>query len=216
MTPFLLAATALTLAALLPLAPSLLGTIPVKGPRAWRTAAALGLALPLAAGLLYAQLGRPDALNPPPPAAPANPVQQMVQRLADRLKGTPDDADGWALLARAYEQLGHPQDALPAYEQLERLRPDDAQVLSQHAVTLAMVKGEGLAGEPEALLQRAIKLDPRHVPTLALLGSAAVERNDVPAAIGYWRRVLAEVPPDGDIATSVRDNIARAANGNHQ
>lgn len=207
MTLFLLAATALTLAALLPLAPSLLGTIPVKGPRAWRTAAALGLALPLAAGLLYAQLGRPDALNPP--AGPANPVQQMVQRLADRLKRAPDDADGWALLARAYEQLGRPQDALPAYEQLERLRPDDAQVLSQHAVTLAMVKGEGLAGEPEALLQRAIKLDPRHVPTLALLGSAAVERDDVPAAIGYWRRMLAEVPPDSDIAASVRDSLAK-------
>lgn len=214
MTLFLLAATALTLAALLPLAPSLLGAISVKGPRAWRTATALCLALPLTAGLLYAQLGRPDALNPP--AAPANPIQQMVQRLADRLKGAPNDPDGWALLARAYEQLGRPQDALPAYEQLERLRPDDAQVLSQHAVTLAMVKGEGLAGEPEALLRRAIKLDPRHVPTLALLGSAAVERDDVPAAIGYWRRVLAEVPADGDIATSVRDNIARAEKGNHR
>ncbi|MFX7887164.1 tetratricopeptide repeat protein, partial [Acinetobacter baumannii] len=74
----------------------------------------------------------------------------MVQRLADRLQRSPDDADGWALLARAYEQLGRPQDALPAYAQLERLRPDDAQVWSQHAVTLAMVKGEGLAGEPEA------------------------------------------------------------------
>ncbi|MDP1293766.1 tetratricopeptide repeat protein, partial [Klebsiella variicola] len=81
---------------------------------------------------------------------------------ADRLQRSPDDADGWALLARAYEQLGRPQDALPAYAQLERLRPDDAQVWSQHAVTLAMVKGEGLAGEPEALLQRALAVDPRH------------------------------------------------------
>jgi cytochrome c-type biogenesis protein CcmH len=207
MTPFILAAAALTLAALLPLAPALLAS---NGPRAWRTAAALGLALPLAAGLLYAQLGRPDAITPPPPEAPLiNPVQQMVQRLADRLKTAPDDADGWALLARAYEQLGQPQDALPAYAQLERLRPGDAQVLSQHAVTLAMVKGEGLGGAPEALLQRALKLDPHHVPTLALLGSAAVERDDVAAALGYWRRVLAEVPPDSDVAASVRDSIAK-------
>jgi cytochrome c-type biogenesis protein CcmH len=191
---FILAATALTLAALLPLAPAL-----VNGrdtPRAWRTVATLGLALPLAAGLLYAQLGRPDALNPAPAAAPTNPVQQMVQRLADRLKGAPDDPDGWALLARAYEQLGRPQDALPAYAHLERLRPNDPQPLSQHAVT-------------PALLQRALKADPKHVPSLALLGSAAVERGDVAAAVGYWRRVLAEVPADSDIAASVRDNIAR-------
>jgi cytochrome c-type biogenesis protein CcmH len=203
-TLFVLAAAALTVAALLPLAPALLGSAPT--PRAWRTTAALGLALPLAAGLLYAHLGRPDALDPPPPA---DPVQQMVQRLADRLQRTPDDADGWALLARAYEQLGRPQDALPAYEQLERLRPTDPQPLSQHAVTLALANGSGLAGEPEALLQRALKLDPRHMPTLALLASAAVERDDVAAALQHWRRMLAEVPPDSDTAASIRDSIAK-------
>ncbi|WP_457390803.1 tetratricopeptide repeat protein [Roseateles sp. P5_E1] len=206
MSLFILAAVVLTLASLLPLAPALLGP---NSPRAWRTAAVLGLALPLSASLLYVQLGRPDAINPPP-TPPANPVQQMVQRLADRLQRTPDDAEGWALLARAYEQLGRLQDALPAYAQLERLRPADPQPLSQHAVTLALVQGQGLAGEPEALLQRALKLDPRHVPTLALLGSAAHERGDTAAAVGYWRRVLAEVPADSDIAASLRDSIAKA------
>ena len=204
MTLFVLAAAVLTLASLLPLAPALLGP---QRPRAWRTAAVLGLALPLATGLLYAKLGRPDALDAPAPAL--DPVQQMVQRLADRLQRAPDDAEGWALLARAYEQLGRPQDALPAYEQLERLRPTDPQPLSQHAVTLALVQGQGLDGEPEALLHRALKLDPRHVPTLALLGSAAHARGDTAAAVGYWRRVLAEVPADSDIAASLRDSIAK-------
>lgn len=199
---FPLAATALTLAALLPLAPALIGA---GAPRAWRTGLVLALGLPLAAALLYAHLGRPDALDPPP----SDPVQQMVQRLADRLQRSPDDAEGWTLLARAYEQLGRPQDALPAYQQLERLRPGDPQPLSQHAVTLALVRGEGLAGAPEALLLRALKLDPRHVPTLALLGSAAHERGDKAAAVGYWRRVLAEVPADGEMAASLRDSIAK-------
>jgi cytochrome c-type biogenesis protein CcmH len=199
---FVLAAATVALLAMLPLAGALLGG---PGPRAWRSAAALGLALPLAAGVLYARLGQPEAINPPP----ANPVQQMVQRLADRLQLTPDDAEGWALLARAYEQLGRPHDALPAYEQLERLRPADPQPLSQHAVTLALVQGKGLDGEPETLLQRALKLDPKHVPTLALLGSAAHERGDTAAAVAYWRRVLAEVPADSDIAASLRDSIAK-------
>lgn len=209
MTPlFLLAVAGLSLAALAPLAAPLLAR--GAAPRAWRTAAALALALPLAAAALYAQLGRPDAIDAtPPPAAPADPVQAMVSRLAERLQRTPDDADGWQLLARAYETLGRPRDALPAYAQIERLRPADPQPLSQHAVTLALVQGNRLDGEPEALLQRALKLDPRHVPTLALLGSAAHERGDLAAAKAYWRRVLAEVPEDSDIAVSLRDSIAK-------
>lgn len=206
MTAFLLAAAALLLAALLPLSRPLLAA--GSAPRAWRTAAALALGLPLAAGALYAHLGRPDALAPPPPEAPAlNPVQQMVQRLADRLQRTPDDADGWALLARAYEQLGRPQDALPAYAQLERLRPDDAQVLSQHAVTLAMVKGEGLAGEPEALLQRALAMDPKHVPALALLAAAAQERGDDAAARGLLARVVALAPAGSEVAQEAAQRL---------
>jgi cytochrome c-type biogenesis protein CcmH len=205
-TAFVLAAAALVLAALLPLSHALLAAGPA--PRAWRTAAALMLGLPLAAGALYGHLGRADALAPPPPQAPAlNPVQQMVQRLADRLQRTPDDADGWALLARAYEQLGRPQEALAAYAQLERLRPDDAQVLSQHAVTLALVKGEGLAGEPEALLQRAVAADPKHVPALALLAAAAQERGDVAAARGWWARVLAEAPVGSEVAGQAREGL---------
>ena len=203
---FIATAGALSLAALAPLAPALLAG---ATPRAWRTAILLGLSLPLAAGLLYARLGRPEAIDPPPVAQPANPILQMVSRLAERLKTSPDDAEGWALLARAYETLQRPQQALAAYEQLERLRPDDAQVLSQHAVSLAMVNGNGLDGAPEALLQRALKIAPTHVPTLALLGSAAQERGDSAAAVGYWRRVLAQVPPDSDTAASIRDSIRK-------
>ena len=206
-TPFAIAATALSAAALAPLAPALLARGPA--PRAWRSALALGIALPLAAALLYTQLGRPDALTVAQTAPPSNPVQAMVGRLAERLTRTPDDAEGWTLLARAYETLGRPQDALPAYARLERLRPDDPQVLSQHAVTLALVQGEGLTGEAEALLQRALKLDPKHVPTLALLGSAAYERGDKPAALGYWQRVLAQVPEGSEVATSIKDSIAK-------
>lgn len=206
MTAFLLAAAALALAALLPLARPLLANGP--SPRAWRSAGVIAIGLPVATAALYAQLGRPDALAPQsPPAAALNPVQQMVQRLADRLQRTPDDAEGWALLARAYEQLGRPQDALAAYVQLERLRPDDAQVLSQHAVTLALVTGAGLAGEPEALLRRALAVDAKYVPALALLAAAAQERGDAVLARGLWTRVLAEAPAGSEVAGEAARNL---------
>ncbi|WP_339428562.1 tetratricopeptide repeat protein, partial [Pseudomonas sp. RA_105y_Pfl1_P41] len=87
----------------------------------------------------YAQLER---LRPDDAQVWSQHAVTLAMVKGEGLAGEPE-----ALLARAYEQLGRPQDALPAYAQLERLRPDDAQVWSQHAVTLAMVKGEGLAGE---------------------------------------------------------------------
>lgn len=208
MTAFLLSAAALTALSLLALAPALLaGT---SAPRARRTSVAVVLLLPLLAAGLYRHLGTPQALEAVEKVAavPAGtPVEQMVQRLANRLQNAPDDADGWALLARAYEQLGRPQDALPAYVQLERLRPDDAQVWSQHAVTLAMVKGEGLAGEPEALLKRALAVDPKHLPALALLAAAAQERGDVAAARGLWERVLAKAPEGSEVALQARESL---------
>lgn len=207
MTAFLLAAAGLTALSLLALAPALLGGPAV--PRARGTAVALLVLVPAVVAALYGQIGTPAALNPARDAPVSNPIEQMVQRLSDRLQRTPDDAEGWALLARAHEQLGRPERALPAYVQLERLRPDDAQVLSQHAVTLALVKGEGLAGEPEALLQRALALDPKHVPTLALLAAAAQERGEVATARSLWAKVIAEAPPASEVAVEARANLKR-------
>ena len=50
----------------------------------------------------------------------------MVERLAQRLKDQPQDAEGWAMLARSYSVLGRHPEALQAYEKALALRKDDA------------------------------------------------------------------------------------------
>lgn len=211
---FLLAAGGLAAVSLAPLAPALLRDSAL--PKARLSLAALALAVPLSAGLMYQQLGRPEALEATLPTVQATPppVAAMVERLEARLRAQPDDAEGWALMARSRDALGQPDLALAAYAQLRRLRPADPAVLSQQAVTVAQARGQGLEGEPRQLLEQALQLDPRHAPALALLGAAALERGDRAAAIGYWNRVLALVPPDGDEAASLRDSIARAQRSN--
>jgi cytochrome c-type biogenesis protein CcmH len=52
-------------------------------------------------------------------------VQAMVERLATRLKQTPDDLDGWRRLARAYAVLGQTDKAAAAERQVLRLAPND-------------------------------------------------------------------------------------------
>jgi cytochrome c-type biogenesis protein CcmH len=48
-----------------------------------------------------------------------------VARLAARLETTPDDAEGWRRLARAYRTLGKNDEARAAFARLAALKPDD-------------------------------------------------------------------------------------------
>jgi cytochrome c-type biogenesis protein CcmH len=56
------------------------------------------------------QVRRAGVLAPPESATPADPeggmILGMVERLAGRLKASPDDPDGWVRLVRAYAVLG--------------------------------------------------------------------------------------------------------------
>jgi len=195
---------------------------PASAPR--HTAWLLALCLPLASLGIYSLTGTPKALTEQPAAQPAQApfaaasagdigpeqIRAMVARLADKLKAQPDDAQGWRMLARSYETLGRFDEAVAAYHQLQRLTPDDAAMLLDYAVTLAMAKGRSLSGEPAALIARVLKLEPDNLQALALAGSEAFERQDYAQAVTHWQAVLAKVPPDTEMAQSVQASIEKA------
>jgi len=178
-------------------------------------AAAVALFVPLTAVALYAALGNPNGLQPAPEAArtaeigPAQ-IEQMVSRLAARLARQPGDANGWRMLARSYETQRRFGLAADAYRHLQALEPDNPDVLVDYAVVLGMTLNGSLLGEPEALLAKALALNPNHIQALALSGSAALERGDADSAVKPWKKILALVPADSDIGRSIADNIAKA------
>jgi cytochrome c-type biogenesis protein CcmH len=185
--------------------------------RAWFAAAALLLLIPSAAVVLYARLGNPAAGEPAQAAAMdgRNPheiadtqIVAMVDNLAQRLKARPDDADGWALLARSYQALGRFPEAADAYAHADALIPDNAALLADYADVLAMAQGRKLAGKPAALAQRALAIDPNHRKALALAATAALEARDLDGALAYWRRLLAQFPQASDDAKQVTAIIA--------
>lgn len=192
------------------------------GPRFSRASAVVLLfALPLASVLTYLQLGdlRPLTVSEPmaaPAAAGAQhsltpgQIEARVAALAERLKAAPGDAEGWVMLGRSYVVLGRYRDAAMAWRRAVELRPPDATLLADLADVVAMAQGKRLAGEPAALVQRALDADPRHVKALALAGSVAFESRDYPAARGYWERLLAAVPAQSDVARSIQGSIAQA------
>lgn len=80
------------------------------------------LALPVFVVGSYAAIGTPRALAVAPPhpvpaksaadaQQPVASVGKLVEGLRNRLEKSPDDAEGWRLLARSYEHLGRDADA---------------------------------------------------------------------------------------------------------
>jgi len=173
----------------------------------------------------YVWLGDPAALGERQAAAPAaagaaeggaphelgaEQIAAMVARLAERLESQPDDADGWAMLARSYAVAGQHAKAVPAFRKAAALKPDDAVLLADFADALAMTQQRSLAGEPLQLVRRALKADPGNLKALSLAGTEAFNRKDYAAALDHWQKLQQRAGPDSVFAAQVRGGIDEA------
>jgi cytochrome c-type biogenesis protein CcmH len=166
----------------------------------------------LLAAALYLLVGNPGALapQPDPHAITVQQLEVMVERLAARLRESPDDVEGWKLLGRSYSALGRFPESAEAYAKAAARDPKDAQLLADFADVLAMAQGQRLEGDPEKLIARALELDPQNLKALALAGTAAFERKDFAQAVQLWSRMLPLVPPESEDARTIQASIAEA------
>ena len=179
-------------------------------------AAVLGLAMPALVVGLYWKLGTPESLRPQAAAEAGShaltpqQIEAMTAKLAERLQNNPDDGEGWLMLGRSYSSLRRFPEAAAAFGRATTLLPPSANLLADYADIMAMAQGRRLSGEPEKIIARALAIDPRHIKSLALMGSVAFERGDFGAAIQVWRSILTLVPPDSNVALSIGNSIADA------
>lgn len=134
----------------------------------------------------------------------------MVEKLAERLKKQPEDAEGWAMLARSYAVLGRHADAVKAYEKAATLRKEDPVLLADYADSLAMQANGVLAGEPMKLVARALKLDPRNVKALSMSGTDAFDRKDYAQAAQFWQQVVEYGGLESPMAQQVLPGLEQA------
>lgn len=137
----------------------------------------------------------------------AEKINEMVARLAEKVKANPDDLKGWLMLARSYKTMGRYDEAVDAYAKAEKALVDDPELLSSYAETIAMASGKGLKGKPSALIERALKIDPQYPHALFLAGAAAMEAGDNKKGIAYWEALLPQVEPGSEIDQMLRGGI---------
>jgi cytochrome c-type biogenesis protein CcmH len=161
--------------------------------------------------------GEGSAQGAPHEAGPDN--QQfaaMVEKLAERLKAQPNDAEGWGMLGRSYNVLGRPEEALAAYAKSYKLNPKDASLLADYADALAVKNNRSLAGEPLKLIREALALDPNNIKALSLAGTEAFERKDYASAVKLWEKALSVAPGDAsDLIQQVQAGIDEARRLGH-
>lgn len=167
----------------------------------------------------YARYGTPSAVKGVPVASSdgqaghgnaMGQIEAMVGQLEQRLKDKPDDADGWSMLGRSYSAMGRYPDAVSAFQRVIDMRPQDAQAYADLADAKAMAAGRNLAGEPAALIAKALQIDPKNLKALALAGTIAFDSNDFAKAAMLWEAAVAVAEPGSELARNLQGGVAEA------
>jgi cytochrome c-type biogenesis protein CcmH len=187
----------------------LLGMLPPDSPDAQQMQANINDAR--AKGGLTASEG--NKLPPIPAGAAAgmtpDKINDMVDRLAARLKDNPDDLAGWARLARAYKVQNRLNEAAAAYAKTGKLLDSDPDLLTQYADTLAM-RNNSLQGQPSELINKALAIAPKHPMALMMAGQAAYQSGNYATAIAHWKNVLSVLPVNSPDVELIKTEIADA------
>jgi len=124
-------------------------------------------------------------------------IEKMVNRLAQRLKEEPNDANGWAMLGRSYKVLGEMVKSRDAYEKAYRLEPAN-NTYALDFIESQMFETQGKASlESKELIARILEQDPENFKARfyhAIILAAAPETLN--EAVSIWKNLLKESPKD--------------------
>lgn len=181
---------------------------------AWRYA--ILACVPIATVLAYLALGVPQALDPnfvrPPQGASVDAagLEQLAQRLAERLEQNPNDTEAWVLLARSYQMLGKAPEAVKAFARAVELIPDSPQLHADYADVQVAANDGQWTPQARASVGKALAIDAAHPKALWLAGSEAFVRKDYAGALAFWEKLLPLAEAGSEVAQVIEKNIAEA------
>lgn len=205
--------------------PPVAGAAPPRHP-ARSAAIALGVAVPALAAVLYLALGSPSLPGAPFAARDAARAmatgqadkaqfEALAARLAKRLETSPDELEGWRMLARSYKTLEHFEDAAKAYRRAIALVEDkpklSAVLNAAHGEVLVMAAGGMVTPEARAAFTQAVAKDAANPMARYYLGLALHQQGNTNAAMVIWIELARTAPPDAPWLGPLRQRIQRIA-----
>lgn len=157
--------------------------------------AALAVAAPAAALVLYLLLGAPQ-LATRDASAPQTDMASLVARLAERMRERPGDQPGWALLGRSYRSLERFDAAAEALGRASALAPNDAGLAAEFGEMLAFAADGRVGKEARDAFEAALRVDAKEPRARYYLGLGDAQDGDARGAMERWLALEADSPPD--------------------
>lgn len=184
-----------------------------------RIALAIALLLPIVAVPIYLRTGAPE-IPDQPLAGRTDALEQrhalerfeeMAERLASRLRETPDDLRGWRLLGRTYGMLERHDEAVIAYRRAVELDPSDAPTLSALGEALVYAANGEVGPEAADAFDRALMVDPLDQGARFYRALAFSQAGDARSAYDLWLALIKDAPADASWREIVLANLETVA-----
>ncbi|MDP9082205.1 MAG: hypothetical protein M3N50_00335 [Pseudomonadota bacterium] len=135
-----------------------------------------------------------------PPAGARPDVAGMVAKLEGRLRGQPNDVNGWLLLGRSYLTLERPDDAVVAYGHARGLDAKNVDAAIGLGEAMSLRAGGEITTPAAQMFEAALVLAPTNPKALLYGGFAAAVRGDHALARTRWEALKALHPPPQIVA----------------
>jgi len=191
-------------------------------PKYQRSILVLLSTIPFVSFGLYQYWGNPDAINgvTQEQATPAGhgkkqekhamSIEQMLQKLEQKLAEDPNNPNGWYMLGRSYMVRKEYDKASQAFAKLHELVGDQPEVLLGMADSMTMSRNGDMSGKPFELIKKALELEPENHTALWLGGMAYSQHGNPKKAIELWNKLLPLLSSDPNSGQEVRALIAQA------
>jgi len=193
---------------------------PAPAHGAWALALGVAVLIPAGGFALYLYLGTPE-LRDAPLAGRSMALEQAARTrsemggllgdLAERLRQTPDDIDGWALLARSYRTLDRPRESADAFAHAVALSGRAPSFLSAYGEMLVAAAGGRVTPEGRRAFEEALARDAGDSRARYYIGAAKEQAGDKAGALADWQALVAGADASAPWLEDVSGQLARVA-----
>ncbi len=189
-----------------------------------RHAAAAGVAITAAAGLLYGLYGRPDLPDQPLYKRTAELAQKQAETKAEiealdtafdaaqnAAAKHPDDITSWLQLALAAARTGNSRVEIDALQNALSLSNDAADIKAMIAEALSRAAGGQVTIPARQLINEILQVEPNEPRALFLWGLAAYQDEAYQLAIDRWAYLYQLSAPNAPWRERLEDSIRQAA-----